>query len=37
MRLNGIVVTALVALGVTVAYSKYAGHSSGSTGMRRAA
>jgi hypothetical protein len=36
VRLNGIVVTALIALGVTVAYGKFSGHA-GSTGMRRAA
>jgi hypothetical protein len=35
LRLNGFVVTALISLGVVVAYSKYGSHAG--TGMRRAA
>lgn len=35
MRLNGFLVTAIIALGVTVAYNKFGGHAG--TGMRRAA
>lgn len=35
MRLNGFLVTALISLGVVVAYNKFGAHAG--TGMRRAA